>query len=415
MLRKICPLVDCAPTYLLFLHESDAQNLMQVCKLIHDAYRTWYLRRRTWRSDALFLTPDSWKHVRKLRLVQFDNSETLVLDELLVRNDDYPIDASRFSARHFTIADGVIAYRTFYRWPDKCTSLEISAEVGILNLPDGMIQLTNHYPFAHILSNLPTSIEKLCTGELCEVRHLSNLAFLELRTFAWSLHAGSLGTCLHTLHLWSFNQVLEPHVLPSSITSLQMDNYTRPLVIGSLPVGLVTLQMDNYTRPLVIGSLPVGLITLRMHMFQEPLAHGVIPRGLKVLEVPFYQRILYLPNTLEHLYVHDVFEPTVLPQSLLSLKVRNVCAITLPDSITSLTLRAFPKFPLPPKLTNLYFRNDFQKLHLDKCPGSLRSFHMWSSKTPTPIDCQIGYWMQTKNVKWTLYLAQNWKHSLERK
>jgi hypothetical protein len=359
-------LLDVPPTLLQFFNNADAQNFTQVCKLLHFTHRNWYIRKRLWKSNAEF-NAECWKQVRKLRYVCTLNlTQTL---ETLVVDVDQDIDFRHLSATHFRLVQGNMrsVNQVIDTFPMQCTTIEISANVVIHAFPPGVLQITNMHPYAQICG-LSTTLEKLDTGYMCNLRNLPHLTHITLREFDVALFHGMLGTCLQSLHLAKFNQKLDANVLPASLTSLKMDKY------------------DTIISP------------------------GVLPANLRVLKLNYYQEPLVFPNCLEHLTVYDIRQP--LPSSLVSLKVRGTIYgdLEFPNSLLSLTLSKVPDV-FPNKLVTFHLRGYDRAWNMQKCPSSLRILQIWTYGKPYS-DGTLGYWLRKDWKKWIFHLKIDWKLGL---
>jgi len=151
-----------------------------------------------------------------------------------------------------------------------------------------------------------------------------------------------------------FNETISPHVIPDSITSLDLgSSFNQPVLKGVLPPRLKFLTFGPvFRQTLQPGIMPQTLTELLFgKLFNSPILEGVLPPNLQRLTFgesfnqPISQNVL--PNSLTHLEFgynfNQLIGENVLPSSLISLRFgagfnQPFSTSTLPQSLLFLKL-----------------------------------------------------------------------------
>ncbi|KAF2068917.1 hypothetical protein CYY_009762 [Polysphondylium violaceum] len=100
--------------------------------------------------------------------------------------------------------------------------------------------------------------------------HISHLKLLYIYDeYPIKLERGVLPPSLESLNL-TYNQPLEPGVLPNQLSSLYLSTFKQPLCVNALPSSLTSLYLGGFNQPLNPFVLPQKLKKLCLHMFQQP-------------------------------------------------------------------------------------------------------------------------------------------------
>ncbi|EFA74921.1 hypothetical protein PPL_11955 [Heterostelium album PN500] len=147
----------------------------------------------------------------------------------------------------------------------------------------------------------------------------------------------------------SFKQEIQAGVLPEGLLEfyLYSSEYQFEFQPGVFPSSLKTLNLCFYKKPLKVGVLPENLECLYYSGASTPLEEGVLPKSLKkLIDAPpkWLQTISSLPNLeILHFYEKNTDISTInldlLPSSLKVLEFKRYRLIgTMPTSITTLYL-----------------------------------------------------------------------------
>ncbi|GAM28323.1 hypothetical protein SAMD00019534_114990, partial [Acytostelium subglobosum LB1] len=160
---------------------------------------------------------------------------------------------------------------------------------------------------------------------------------------------GSLPYSLETLALeGSIIGRLKPGLLPSSLTSLKLDDLLSPPTLVDLPSSITSLEfLNQFNLMLGVGELPPSLQTLRFgYDYNQPFVPGVFPQSL---------RSLYFADG----HFNQPFEINVLPPQLTSL------------SLMSRWNQSIIPGSWPNSLATLQFGKHYTTIELDTLPSSL--------------------------------------------
>ncbi|KAF2068918.1 hypothetical protein CYY_009763 [Polysphondylium violaceum] len=139
-------------------------------------------------------------------------------------------------------------------------------------------QLPSHVTEVHFKQDiaepdllLPQTVERLFFPNfVTPVSHITHLKFLCIYDeCSIKLEKGVLPRSLESLSL-SYDEPLEPDVLPQTITILHLYSFNQPLCINVLPLSLTDLTLGSFNQPLNAFVLPPKLKVLNMFNFKQP-------------------------------------------------------------------------------------------------------------------------------------------------
>ncbi|KAF2078500.1 hypothetical protein CYY_000250 [Polysphondylium violaceum] len=139
-------------------------------------------------------------------------------------------------------------------------------------------QLPSHVTEVHLRRGivepdllLPQTVEYLHFSNYgTPFSHISHLKLLYIYDeYPIKLEKGVLPPSIESLNL-TYNQPLEPGVLPKQLTSLYLYTFNLPLCVNVLPSSLTDLYLGYFNQPLNAFVLPQKLKKLCLHMFQQP-------------------------------------------------------------------------------------------------------------------------------------------------
>ncbi len=322
---------------------------------------------------------------------------------------------------------GPDVYREVFSYISTRTTPEVRFinRVHRRNMPIPRITLDGQ-KYSEIL-RLYTPTSKLNVVELDIIFPITNDQMRELFTRT-TTNLKSLNLGMDTFELYNFNSVIEPGVLPNSITHLKFGfNFNMPILPNSLPTSLTHLNLgytfnqeivpgslpeslkyltfsydfENGDRPFVVGALPSGLEFLYVgQYFNQPFIPGSLPENLKTLVLgQSFNHLLgegILPVGLQKLVFSNNYsqplESTVFPPNLKELTMpyvfnQPIVPGTLPNSIINLEFQLLCWFNqkldstnLPTGLQRLWlglsFNNGDNPLRPGDLPPSLKTIKL---------------------------------------
>ncbi|GAM27677.1 hypothetical protein SAMD00019534_108530, partial [Acytostelium subglobosum LB1] len=232
-------------------------------------------------------------------------------------------------------------------------------------LPNSLTYLTVHAHTDQIIE-LPNSLTLIDLSSIHKVLDTNN----GMHTVTYSELTRSqlpLPQSLTSLRIRDFGNSIPPGFIPESLLELSFDQ-AQPVYPGMLPPTLQTLTFGHdFDQRIEPGMLPASLTELRFgHKFKTSLEPGVLPPSITSLKFGYYF----------HALTQDI-----LPASLISLDLRDYCAVSFPR-ITNLTLLSFES------LKNIKCINGVGSLTIAKCLHGM-------TKVAVPV---IGFNLETLRI-----------------
>ncbi|KAF2075538.1 hypothetical protein CYY_003179 [Polysphondylium violaceum] len=117
---------------------------------------------------------------------------------------------------------------------------------------------------------LPETVEYLLLSFGTPFSHITHLKLLHIYgEYPIKLEKGVLPASLELLTL-TYDEPLEPGVLPNQLTTLNLSIFKHPLCINVLPASLTCLTLPSFNQPLNASVLPSKLKTLHLQTFKQP-------------------------------------------------------------------------------------------------------------------------------------------------
>jgi len=132
-----------------------------------------------------------------------------------------------------------------------------------------------------VSTSLPLTLESLTLGWVGKTGIVlpSQLKHLYVQNWDPKLEIGDLPSTLETLDMTVYRRPLDPGVLPPNLKTLYM-KFNKRFQLGVLPDSLTSLNLSIYNQPLDPFVLPAGLKTLNLHSFNKPLGKDSLPNSL---------------------------------------------------------------------------------------------------------------------------------------
>ncbi|KAF2071380.1 hypothetical protein CYY_007296 [Polysphondylium violaceum] len=214
---------------------------------------------------------------------------------------------------------------------------------------------------------------------------------------------GDLPTTITTLKM-SYYDVIEPGIIPNSVTDFELLNFCSTPLQGSLPDSITILRLLEYHGSIDIGVLPKSLTHLESLFFNQPLKVGSLPNSLKHLALDcFNQPILpgLLPNSLTHIGLKSINQELkgILPISCQQLDISGskfpLTMDVLPFNLTKLTInqKSIEYINLPNSITDLIVYGYDESISLDSFNSNLKKLELFSTlkalQKPLPESIQL--------------------------
>lgn len=103
----------------------------------------------------------------------------------------------------------------------------------------------------------------------------------------WSFASNTIApNANHLIIGHNFNEIIEPGIIPTSVTTIFFIDYRRSILAGALPPSLTHLYLDNsFNQPLVDGLIPRSVSHLEFGCnFNKPLSANSLPPDLTYLK-----------------------------------------------------------------------------------------------------------------------------------
>ncbi len=342
----------------------DARDLFCLCLVSRAQYHQFdyiLIQRMVWPIyfASTKLSPHRKKHVQKIKLDKSGKHDNLLsyflnCKVVKVRNATLP-KCLPSTLTTLEISSGFCKGQ-WTKLPSNLTELSIvqhSKFNGALNLPESIISLNLNHKYTDLsnISNLTNLTELQFTNTRSQCYFLPS-SLRKLRIACCNkplLDEGTiLPSMLVTLMLRNVADIsLTPKTFPTTLTSLYLD-CNRPLEPNVLPTTLTWLDLEEFDQDLKENVLPPNLQTLRMPCFDKQLSIGILPTSLTKLEIGngFCNSIATLYTNLTSLtfYFREIFDKGNFPPNLLKLVLRYDDAIIklkpflFPSSLKALCL-----------------------------------------------------------------------------